>query len=103
MNDEKMKRIEQTAFDFAAKETKFANMKVVSVDETSDYDEQNGPCFAVKLALSHSVEEIERLVSESDPDESEITREFLKGDFVLNLVVAGESVVASEWENMDIC
>ncbi len=103
MNDEQTTRIEQNARDFAARETKFANMKVVSVEETADYDERHRPCFAVRLALSHSAEQIERLVAESDPDESEVTREFLKGDFVLNLVVAGESVVASEWENMDIC
>lgn len=103
MNDEQMTKIEQTARNFVAKETKFANAKVVSVKEAVDYGAPHGTCFAVKLALSHSAEEIERLVSESDPDESAVTRQFLEGDFVLSLVVAGESVVATEWENMDIC
>lgn len=103
MNNEELARIVKTACDYATKETKFANTTVVSVNETNARDERNGPCFAVKLALSHSAAEIERLASEGDPEEVEVKREFLKGDFVLNLVVAGEVVVESEWENMDVC
>lgn len=103
MNDEQLKRIKQIACEYVAAKTKFANATVVSVTDTNSYDQSNGLLVAVKLALSHSDEEIERLVSDGPPEEAKIKREFLRGDFILNLVVAKDVVVASEWEDMDVC
>ncbi|MFN3160468.1 MAG: hypothetical protein ACE37I_14205 [Rubinisphaera brasiliensis] len=101
MKNETFDRVKRVACDYASSETKFARSTVVSIDETSDHRREQ--CYAVKLAMSHTPEEIERLVAESHPDEIEVVREFLKGDFVLNLIVAGNVVVAAEWENMDVC
>jgi len=103
MNDEQLTKIKQIACDYAKNETKFGIRTVTAVAETDDYDEVHGRCYAVKMALSHSADEIERLVSDGDPEEAEVKRGFLEGDFILNLVVSGESVVASEWENLDVC
>ena len=102
MNSEQLEKIKQTACNYVTIETKFANTTFVSVEEINDYDEQHGQCFSVRLALSHTATEIERLVSEGNPDEADVKREFLEGDFLLNLVIAGGVVVASEWENMDL-
>ncbi|MDA1055686.1 MAG: hypothetical protein O3C40_35270 [Planctomycetota bacterium] len=103
MNSEQLTKIKQIACEYAKKETKYGIRTVANVAETDDYDDLHGRCYAVKMALSHSDEEIERLVSDGDPEEADIKRGFLEGDFILNLVVAGEAVVSAEWENMDVC
>lgn len=103
MNDAQLAKIKQIACDYAQKETKFGIRTVTTVAEIDDYDDVHGRCYAVKMALSHSAEEIERLVSDGDPEEADVKRGFLEGDFILNLIVAGEAIVSSEWENMDAC
>ncbi|NMC34785.1 MAG: hypothetical protein GYA36_20370 [Veillonellaceae bacterium] len=95
-------RIKQIALEYAKRETKFSRSAVTAVEEIGDYDDTHGRCFVVKMSLSHSPEDIEEIIAKGDPNEAEVTREFLEGEFNLRLVVAGETVIASEWENMDV-
>lgn len=103
MNEYRRSAIAQVALDYARKETSFAYMKIMDVNETNDYSEIHGQFFAVRIALSHSAEDIERLVVDGPPEEAIVRRGFLEGEFILKLMVAGDSVVGSEWEHMDIC
>ncbi|MGV3606446.1 MAG: hypothetical protein ACO1RA_08555 [Planctomycetaceae bacterium] len=102
MNNETLDRVIKVAREYASHETRFAYCTVVSVDKASVQKREHDQWFAVKLAMSHSPEQIESLIADSHPDEIALVRNFLKGDFVLNLIVAGDVVVAKEWENLDL-
>lgn len=102
MNKESLDRVIKVAREYASRETRFAYCTVVSVDKASVHKRENDQWFAVKLAMSHSPEQKESLIADSHPDEIALVRNFLKGDFVLNLIVAGDVVVAKEWENLDL-
>jgi len=103
MNDEALNRARRIACDYANRETKFARCTVVSVNKAINREHEYGQCYIVKLAMSHSPEQIESLIADSHPDEIELVRDFVKGDFVLNLTIVGDVVVATEWENLDLC
>lgn len=103
MNEETLDRVSKVAREYASRETKFAYCTVVSVDKASVHKREHDQWYAVKLAMSHSPDQKESLIADSHPDEIDLVRNFLKGDFVLNLIIAGDVVVSKEWENLDLC
>jgi len=96
MNSKTNHGIRKVAYEYADHELAFANRTVNSVEAITDYDELHADRFQLGMTLSHSEEEIEKLVANGDPEQAEIKRSFLEGDFKLTLIVSGGNVVSAD-------
>lgn len=102
MSEDNFDRVRRVAYDYASRETKFAHCSILSVKEAIDYKHELGLCCVVKLALSFSAEQIEGFIAGDSSNDPNDLRQFLTGDWILQLIIAGDVVVEKEWENMDL-
>ncbi len=103
MNTADFQSIADVAARYATTKFDFQDVRVVSVDKIRDSDAAASCRFAVRLDLTYSDDMIELLASQGRPQEIETRRAFLRGAFKLKVVVCGNSVESTEWQDMDLC
>lgn len=101
MSSVQMEDVARVAISYADAEFDFDDYRVVSIEETSVETTLDPARYLVKMELTHSSQEIERMVSEGDPGEAELRRGFLEGPFQVTLVIADGIVESVEWADID--
>ena len=91
------------AREYASGNFGFAKIVVKEVRETKPHGESRQKRYEVVMILSHSEDEIERLVHTGDPAQADIRREFAAADSVLTLVLSKDKVLSEDWKDMDFC
>jgi|LakMenE18May11ns_1017448.scaffolds.fasta_scaffold7563197_1 hypothetical protein len=101
MKSDVVTRVSEIACNFALTETGFSIAKMVGIECANMSSEQDIQIYTVRLALSYSQAEIDKLASEGSPEEESLKRDFLKGDVFLNLTIKGDFVLSSSWDGID--
>jgi hypothetical protein len=96
MVDDRATQSIKVALGYASQKTFFSEIRLLSVREGA------ANVFNVKLALSPSVQDIAKMISEASVDGVKEVRQFWSEPLVLNVTVAANAVIAEDWENFDL-